>query len=82
MKAIWSMQKGLTVVGDHHGQPRHWTVTAWAVLPCGTKERLTVRPRVKCTLKDILPLMNRELERFEREHGVNSVDAGFLAVAR
>lgn len=82
MKAIWSMQRGLTVIGQHHGQPRRWTVTAWAMLPGGIKERLTVRPPVKCTLRDIIPLMNRELERFELEHGQNSIDAGFQAVAR
>lgn len=82
MKAIWSMQKGLTVIGQHHGQPRHWTVTAWALLPGGIKERLTIRPPVKCTLRDIIPLMNRELEKFELEHGQNSIDAGFQAVAR
>lgn len=82
MKAIWSMQNGLTVIGQHHGQPRHWTVTAWAMLPGGIKERLTIRPPVKCTLRDIIPLMNRELEKFELEHGQNSIDAGFQAVAR
>lgn len=83
MKAIWSMAKGLEVVGHHvQGNPRYWTVTAWAMTPDGTKERIMVRPQTKCTLRDIIPLMNAALEKFEQEMGVATVDAGFMAVAR
>ena len=83
MKAIWTMQTGLQVVGQHTpGNPRHWTVSAWAALPDGTKERVTVRPPVKCTLHDIIPLMNKALIAFEEEMGIATTDAGFTAVAR
>lgn len=83
MKATWSMKAGLHVVGQHTpGHPRRWTVSAWAALPNGTKERVTVRPPVKCTLYDIIPLMNNALIAFENEMGIATTDAGFVAVAR
>lgn len=83
MKAFWSMTAGLQVSGQHTPHnPRRWTVTAWAALPDGTKERVTVRPPVKCTLRDIIPLMNAALAAFEQETGVGTTDAGFTAVAR
>ena len=82
MHATWTLTKGLQVTGQHHGQARHWTVTAWAELPDGKRERLTVRPPVKCTLHDILPLINRELEKFEIEFGQAAINAGFQAIAR
>lgn len=82
MIATWSMQAGLTIRGQHNGQPRRWTITAWAQLPDWTRETVNIRPPVKCTLKEILPLVNQELENFEIETGVASVDAGFQAIAR
>ncbi len=83
MRATWSMQTGLQVVGRHRpGQPRRWTVSAWAALPDGTKERVTVHPKKPCTLYDLIPFINGELLKFEQEMGVSTVDAGFTAVAR
>lgn len=83
MKAFWSMASDrLTKVGKHDGQPRRWTVTAWAMLPDGTKERITIRPGTKCNLDVIVQVMNRELTAFEQEHGLSCIDAGFTAVAR
>lgn len=82
MIATWSTRAGLSFRGQHQGQPRIWHVTAWAILPDGTRETLTVRPKGKCLLRDIVPLVNKELEKFEAEHGVESVDAGFQAIAR
>ncbi len=83
MKATWTMTSGLHVVGQHQpGQPRHWTVSAWAALPDGTKERVTVRPKGKCTLYDLIPFINGELHKFEKETGIATTDAGFTAVAR
>lgn len=83
MKAVWTMKTGLQVVGQHTpGNPRRWTVSAWAALPDGTKERVTVHPKGKCTLHDLIPFINRELARFEQEMGIQTTDAGFTAVAR
>lgn len=76
------MNAGLQMVGQHHGQPRVWTVTAWAMLPDGTKEKLVVRPQGKVQLRDLISLINTELAKFEEEHGVGTVDAGFQATAR
>jgi hypothetical protein len=59
MKATWTMKAGLSVIGQHTpGNPRHWTVSAWAALPDGTKERVTVRPKGKCTLYDLIPAIS------------------------
>lgn len=83
MKATWSMQTGLQVHGQHRpGQPRRWTVSAWAALPDGTKERVTVHPKKPCTLYDLIPFINGELLKFEQEMGEPTTDAGFTAVAR
>lgn len=82
MIAQWTMSQGLTVRGDHHGNPRRWTITAWGQLADGTKERITVRPPSKCTLRDLIPLVNGQLQKFEAEHGVEIIEAGFQAVAR
>lgn len=83
MRATWSIKAGLHVVGQHTpGRPRHWTVSAWASLPDGTKEKVTVRPRGKCTLYDLIPFINGELLKFEQEMGIATTDAGFTAVAR
>lgn len=83
MKATWSMSAGLKIDWNHKpGNPRIWTVSAWAALPDGTKEKVTVRPRRKCTLYDLIPFINAEILKFEKEMGIGTTDAGFLAVAR
>lgn len=83
MKALWTLNGGLQVIGQHiPNNPRRWTVTAWAMTPDGTKERVNVRPNGKCTLHPIIELMNKALSDFEREMGVATVNAGFMAVAR
>lgn len=82
MIATWTMRGGLKANATNHGQPRQWTVTAWASLPDGTKEKLVYLPRGKCSLRTIVEDINRRLAEFEHEHGVETVDAGFQAVAR
>lgn len=83
MRATWSMNAGLTVVGQHNaGQPRRWTIKAWASIESGQRENVTVRVSAPCTLRDLIPLINAELEKFEKETGCPTVDAGFVAMAR
>ena len=48
MKATWTMEGGLQQHGQHSGQPRVWTVTAWAELADKSRERIMIRPRGKC----------------------------------
>lgn len=81
MKAMWTKKAGLTKIGKHKGQPRQWTVTAWAKTASGEKETVFVRPRGKTNLKGIVEIINQALYEFELERG-ETVDAGFVAVAR
>lgn len=58
MKATWSMQKGLEVVGQaNRGQPRIWIVDAWARVG-SQKMRVLLRPKGKCHLSDLAEMIN------------------------
>lgn len=72
----------------YNGTPRIWTVTAWAVLPDGTKETLTLFPKKKkhrLYLSEIISRLGEKLTEFTDEHDVDISeikDAGFIATAR
>lgn len=82
MKAIWSMQAGLTIHGQHKGQPRFWTVKAWASIASGEKIEVLLRPKGKVRLADLIDLANSALMEIEVERNQPTTDAGFTAVAR
>lgn len=82
MRATWTTEAGLQIHGEHHGQKRFWTVKAWAALADGTREQIVVRPKTKCTLRDLTTLINAELCKFEVEMGEPTTRAGFEAIAR
>ena len=83
MKATWSMNKGLTIIGQpNQGQPRHWTVKAWASIASGEKIEVLVRPKGKVQLAQIIDLTNDALMEIEVERDQPTIDAGFVAVAR
>lgn len=82
MNAVWSMAGGLTISGQHNGQPRVWTVTAWARIASGEKISVYLKPKGKCRLADLIDLANAALTEIEVEHNQPTTDAGFVAVAR
>lgn len=82
MIATWSMHAGLQMRGQHNGQPRVWTVTAWASIASGEKISVYIKPRGKVKLADLIDLANEALTEIEVEKNQPTTDAGFTAVAR
>ena len=82
MIATWTMNGGLQMRGRHNGQPRVWTVTAWASIASGEKISVYIKPKGKVKLADLIDLANEALMQIEVEKNQPTTDAGFTAVAR
>lgn len=82
MIATWAMHGGLQTRGQHHGQPRMWTITAWASIASGEKISVYLKPKGKVRLSDLIDLANAALTEIEVERNQPTTDAGFTAVAR